>query len=104
MENIIFHVSLMQTPEIIAKNQHRTFMCLFSLSVKFFIEISKWLWGSVDVNKPVLFHVKWYPPRAAGVQVSFRGLLLGEAIGGCSIRRAAEVGDSLVLTLFSFHH
>lgn len=99
MENIIFHASLMQTLEIIAKNQSKIFMCLFLLSVKFFIQISKWFLGSIDVNKRVLFHVKWYPPRAAGVQVSFRMLVLGEAIGGCSIRRTAEVGHRRLLAL-----
>lgn len=61
MENIIFHASLVQTLEIIAKKQGKIFVCLFSLSVKFFIQISKWFLGPTDVNKWVLFHVKWYP-------------------------------------------
>lgn len=64
MENIIFHVSLMQTLEITAKNQSKIFMCLFLPSAKFFLQISKWFLGSVDVNKRVLFHVKWYHPES----------------------------------------
>lgn len=49
MENI-FHVSLMQTLEIMAHNQCETFVCLFLLSVKFFIQISEWFLGSSDGN------------------------------------------------------
>lgn len=41
MENIIFHVSIMQTLKIMAENQCEMFLCLFLLSVKFFIQISK---------------------------------------------------------------
>lgn len=36
-------------------------MCLFLLSVKFFIQISKWFLGPINAHKWVLFHVKWYP-------------------------------------------
>lgn len=36
-------------------------MCLFLLSVKFFMQISKWFLGPIDVNEWVFFHVKWYP-------------------------------------------
>lgn len=39
-------------------------MCLFLPSVKFFLQISKWFLGSINVNKRVLFHVKWYHPES----------------------------------------